>query len=108
MRVLKEKEDGTYIKDLFKAELKEKRTAEEAKLLTSKGQAEKGLKDLFSSYKLALEKQTGKKMGVDFESFQRSLVQRAKNLKESQGVENLSFQVVVKDGKVKVQVKGEK
>lgn len=104
-RVLRERESGTYIKDNFKADLRDRRTAEAARLMTSRGQAEQGMKQLFQSYKIELEKQTGRKQSIDFESFRRNIAQRAKTLKESSGAEDLSFRVVVKDGKVAVQAK---
>jgi hypothetical protein len=102
-RVLKQREDGTYHKDVFKASLREKNALEDARAGTAVGQAEKNMQSLFNSYKDALEKQTGKKQTIDFQAFQKSLIQRAKDFKEQTGVKKLSFKVVVKDGKVVVQ-----
>lgn len=108
-RVQREREDGTYSRDVFKANLRERVIQEEARAQTAEGKAEKGFQQLFQSYKSALEKASGKDQNLDFGAFQRSLLARAKELKESHGVEKVSFAVVVKDGKVKVQakVKGE-
>jgi hypothetical protein len=104
-RVLKQKEDGTYVKDVFKAELREKMAAADARAQTPVGAAERGIQALFNTYRSELEKHTGQKHEVDFAAFQKSLLQRAKDFKEKHGVEKLTFKVVVKNGKVTVQVK---
>ena len=107
-RVLKQREDGTYSKDVFKANLREKRAFEEAHAGTAEGVAERGMVSLFNAYKMALEKQTGKVPQLDFKAFHTSLVQRAKDLKAKTGAEKLSFKVMVKNGKVTVQAKAKK
>lgn len=104
-RVLRQKEDGTYSKDIFKANLRERQALDEARSQTSVGQAQKGLRNLFDTYRSALEKQTGKKQDLDFTAFQSALIQRAKDLKAQHGPKKLSFKVVVRDGKVTIQAK---
>lgn len=104
-RVQREREDGTYARDVFKANLRERVLQEETRAQTAEGKAEKGFQQLFQSYKAALEKASGKEQKLDFGAFQKSLLARAKELKESHGVEKVSFAVVIKDGKVKVQAK---
>ena len=105
-RVLKQREDGTYHRDIFKADLREKIAAEELYLGTAQGTAEKSMQELFRSYKLALEKQTGNKQNLNFEKFSKSLVQRAQEFKAKSGCEKVAFKVVLKDGKVAIQAKG--
>lgn len=103
-RVLREREEGTYSRDLFKAALRERAAQEEAHATTIKGQAEKGLQNLFHSYKSAVEKQTGRKQDLDFELFRTSIVKRVKEFKEQHGTAaRVTFKVVVKEGKVSVQ-----
>ena len=102
-RVLREKEDGTYSRDVFKANLRERNAIEDAKSGTKQGAAEKQMHSLFDSYREALEKQTGTRQKLDFDAFQKSLIKRAKDLKAQHGVKKLSFKVVVKEGKVTVQ-----
>ncbi len=104
-RVLREREEGTYSRDVFKANLRERNALADEKANTSQGAAERSLTSLYDSYREALEKTTGKKQTIDFEAFQKSLVKRAKELKERHGVTRLAFKVVVKDGKVSVQAK---
>jgi len=107
-RVLKQKEDGTYSKDVFKAEMRERLALEQARSETAVGKAERNMENLFTAYRVALEKQTGSKHNIDYSAFQKSLLQRAKDFKEKSGATKLSFKVVVKEGKVTVQIKGKK
>lgn len=104
-RTLKQKEDGTYAKDLFKANLRERHAIEDAVAQTAEGRAEKSVTNLFTAYKEALEKQAGHKVKVDFQSFRKNLLQRAKDYKAKHGEKKLTFSVVVKDGKVIVRAK---
>lgn len=108
-RVLRAKEEGTYSKDVFKADIRERLLQEERRAQTAKGASERHMKSLFQSYKDALEKNAGKKLNIDFNAFQKSLVQRVKELRESTGGKKFSFKVVVREGKVslKAQVKEE-
>lgn len=102
-RTLKQKEDGTYIRDVFKANLREKNSLEDARAETSVGKAEKSMQALFSSYKDALEKATGRKQELNYSAFQKSLVERAKEFKSRNPEKKVSFKVVVKNGKVTIQ-----
>lgn len=104
-RVLRERENGTYAKDVFKACMREKQALEEARAQTAAGAAQKGMETLFNSYRTALEKQTGKKQNLDYEAFQKSLLQRARDFKEKHPDSKVSFKVLVRDGKVSVQLK---
>lgn len=104
-RVMKQREEGVYSRDVFKANLREQAALEAAYEQTAQGQASKGLKELFESYRSALEKVNGRSEELDFKAFQKSLVKRAKELRERHGIKKLTFKVVVKDGKVTVQAK---
>jgi hypothetical protein len=101
-RVLREREEGTYFRDVFKAELREKVAKEEAESQTQRGKAKANVKALFESYQHAVEQQTGKRLKLDYEKFQKRLVQQAKSFKEKNGNKKLSFKVVVDEGKVRV------
>ncbi len=102
MRVQREREAGTYHRDVFKADLHERIALEAAEAQTGKGKANQGIKDLFKSYKDALENQAGRSLELNFEAFRKSLIKRAKDLKEQHGIKKLSFKVVTQDGKVLV------
>lgn len=104
-RVLKQRDEGTYHRDLFKADLREKIALEEQQAETREGKAEKHMHQLFDSYCSALEANTGKKQELNYDAFRRSLVQRAKEIKSQHGVKKVSFKVKIKDGKVTVLAK---
>lgn len=105
MRVMKQREDGTYHKDVFKANMRERNALADAKSETAKGQAENAMATLFNSYKNALEQQSGARQKLNFEAFQKSLVKRAKEIQEEQGQKKVTFKVIVKDGKVTIKAK---
>ncbi len=107
-KVLKQREEGTYFRDVFKAELHAKEAAQAEREKTTEGKASKQMVELFNSYKKALEESGGKKQNLNFDAFQKSLIDRAKDIKSSYGVKKVSFKVVVKEGKVTVQAKGKK
>jgi hypothetical protein len=102
-RVFRAKESGTYSKDVFKADLRDRLAFEDQRAQTKVGKAERSFHELFNSYQLALEQTTGKAQKLDYNSFQKSILQRAKELKQSGTVQKVSFKVVIKDGKVTVQ-----
>jgi hypothetical protein len=104
-RVLKEREEGRYYKDVFKNKLREKIAHEEAHSQTLTGKAEKNMQALFSSYKDAFQKATGKHADLNYQAFQKSLVERSKELKERHKDKKISFKVVVTNGKVSIKAK---
>ncbi len=101
-RVMRQREEGTYVRDVFKAELHEKIAQEEQWSQTAGGKAEQHMQDLFKTYKSELERQTGAKQNMEFKSFRQTLINQARSLKEKHGVDKVSFKVKVKDGKVTV------
>ena len=104
-RVLREKEEGTYSRDVFKANIRDAATQEEIRAATKQGKAEKQMKELFQAYKEALEKQTGKAQTLEFRKFQEHIVHSAKELKKKTGNHKVSFSVIIQDGKVKLKAK---
>ena len=105
-RVLKEREAGTYFRDVFKMELREEQIKEDVRSQSAKGKVEKGVESLFNSYKSALEKQTGRGQNIDVQAFRNSLVNRANDFRKKHGAKKVSFSVKVQDGKVSVLLKG--
>ena len=99
-RVLRQREEGIYSKDVFKANLHERFAKEDQAAQTKKGGAAKAMQTLFQSYKQAIEKQTGKAQKLDFDSFQKALLRRARAEQEKHGKGKLSFKVMVREGKV--------
>lgn len=101
-RVLKQREEGTYHRDLFKADLREKIIDEAKKENTNQSAAEKSFKQLYSSYETALKKVGANTENLNFDTFKKSLIKRAQQLKKEKGVKGLRYKIVVKDGKVVV------
>lgn len=105
-RVTRQREEGTYVRDVFKAELHEKIAQEEQWSQTAGGKAEQHMRDLFQTYRTELERQSGSKQDMDFNKFRQTLLNQAKTLKEKHGVEKVKFKVKVKDGRVAVVATG--
>lgn len=99
-RVLKAREEGTYHRDVFKAELREKLSDEARKDATRSGASDKGFQQLYKSYETALQKAGVATGQMNFEAFKSSLVKKAKTIQDQHGVKKLTYKVVVKNGKV--------
>jgi hypothetical protein len=99
-RVLKEREEGRYVKDLFKTEMREKTLEDSKKEQSRVGKAERGLKQLYSTYEEAIRKTGGSTDNLNFDSFKKNLIEKAKQMKDQHGVNKLHYKVQVKDGRV--------
>lgn len=104
-RIIRQKEEGTYSKDVFKANLRERHALEDQEAETEKGAVSRNMQALFNSYKRALEQQTGRKQELDLKAFRKSILKRAKAYRQKYGDKKLSFKVVVKKGKVSIKAK---
>ena len=98
-RVNKQREEGTYTKDLFKAELREKQAKDIAELASEVGASERGMRQLFSTYEDALRKSGANAAQLNFDSFKKSMMRTAQELKKK-GASKVHYKVVVKNGKV--------
>ena len=107
-KVKKQREEGTYFRDIFKAEMREKMTEEDAKYNSSNSTADRGMRQLFDSYQAALNKVGTATNQLNFDTFKKSLIGKAKELKQVHGVNKLSYKIVVKDGKVTVKAEAKK
>ena len=101
-RVLREREEGTYFRDVFKAELKDKIALDLAEGKTRRGKTKANVRALFDTYQDAMEQQAGRRLNLDYEKFQERIVQQAKAFREQNQNKRLSFKVVVNDGQVRV------
>ena len=99
-RCLKQKEEGTYFRDVYKAELRERQRAEMEELATKVGASNKGIEQLYSTYETALRKAGSNSTNLNFDSFKKSMLATAKQLKEKHGIKKVQYKVVVKEGKV--------
>ena len=107
-RVQKQREEGNYFRDVFKADLRDKIQEEEKALASHGGAQEKGFKQLFNSYEKALRSHGGKADNLNYDAFRKSLMQKAKSLKQEHGVSKLHYKIVVKNGKVTVKASSKK
>ncbi len=99
-RVKKQREEGTYSKDKFKAELRQLQLEEQKKQALAKDAPDKGIQDLFKSYQNALKKTGRKSDNIDYNAFKKSIIKKAKTLKEQHGVKKLHYKIVMKEGRV--------
>ena len=107
-RVMKEREEGTYSRDLFKADLRDKMLEDAKKDASRAGRAEKAMRQLFNTYEEALRKSNISTERLSFDAFKKSLLKKAKQIKQEQGVKKLQYKVVVKEGKVTIKASGKK
>ena len=101
-RVLKEREEGTYSRDVFKAELRARAMAEEKQVKRNAQAGSAGFHKLFDRYKAALELSGTNTSQLNYDKFRSSLLKKAKQLKQQYGVQKLTYKVTVKSGKVVV------
>lgn len=99
-RCNKQKEEGTYFRDVFKAELRERQQEELAELASKVGASNKGMEQLYSTYEKAIRKSGGDSAKLNFDSFKQSMLKTAKDLKQKHGIKKVQYKVVVKNGKV--------
>lgn len=103
-RISRQREEGIYYKDVFKADMRERNKIDEERAQTSGGKASKSMQALFNSYKSALEKSTGKAAHLDYEKFRTKLVERAKAFRQANGEKKMKFTIKEKNGRVTVAV----
>lgn len=99
-RVLKQKEEGTYFRDVFKAELRERQQKELEELASKVGASNKGMEQLYSTYENAIRKNGGDPTKMNFDCFKKSMLKTAQDLKKKHGVKKVQYKVVIKNGKV--------
>ncbi len=113
-RVLREIEDGTYARDRFRAELKDKQRSGSTRDAT-KSQAAAGgtaavdgdmVERVFRAYVMAKQKCNEPTEGISREKLAEMLARHASKLAESGGGGRPDFKVVIKDGKARIVAKG--
>ena len=107
-RVLREREEGKYSKDVFRADLREKIAKEERDKFSRQQVAEKGMQQLYNSYEQAMKKCGASGDNINFDAFKKSLQKKAKALKAKNGAKKVQYKIVIKNGKpvVKASTKG--
>ncbi|MCB0318317.1 MAG: hypothetical protein KDD56_06135 [Bdellovibrionales bacterium] len=104
-RIERQREEGIYIKDVFKADIRERNRFEDEKSQTTEGKTSKSMQALFNSYKTALEKSTGKAANLNYEKFKKQLLDRAKAFRKTNGDKKMKFTIKEKNGRVTVAIK---
>lgn len=107
-RVKKQREDGTYRKDVFKAEVREKSAHDLRRMGTDEGRADKSIKQLYDTYEKAVIKYGGKAEMLSYDAFKKSLVDNTKDLGGGSDARRMSYKVIVRDGKVVVRAETKK
>jgi hypothetical protein len=101
--VLRQMESGTYKRDVFKANLRERHRAEDAgKTSSREAGSRQDTGDLFESYVGAAEACGQKVAGLTPQKLQALLDKQRAALTEKLGCSDVNFKVVVQEGKVKL------
>jgi hypothetical protein len=106
-RILKQKEEGTYSGDIFRANIRNKYTQEERKNLLPEGNEDKVYKELFNSYRKAMDCSGIKTQNLQFATFKNELKKKASLLKANNGANEVYFRVEVAGGKVAIKARVE-
>lgn len=104
-RVLKQKEEGTYVGDKFKAKARAEAIEREKYRDSLKGTKDDAIQLLFDSYKGALEKAGLNSSTLDFQSFKSDILDKEELLKKTSGSSNISFRIETANGKVSIKAK---
>ncbi|HMO17651.1 MAG TPA: MXAN_5187 C-terminal domain-containing protein [Oligoflexia bacterium] len=104
-RVLKQREEGNYHRDKFKSKIR----ADENRMInrrnSSEGQAEKAVRELFDTYRRALENSGLASSHLTFEKFSADIQGKAKILGADKGKNAVSFRVEIEGGKVSIKAR---
>ena len=98
-RVNKQREAGTYFRDDFKAEMREKMQEEMKELASRSGISNKGIEQLYTTYENAIRKSGGDTNSVNFDAFKKTMLKTATQLKKK-GAKKVKYKVAIRDGKV--------
>lgn len=97
-RVLREKEEGRYHKDLFKSEFRKTRKSQSERARSKEGVAEQQMQSIYEVYTRSLVQSGLTDSKVSFETFKVTLSQRASAMRNSNPGKKIKFSVVLKDG----------
>lgn len=97
-RVLREKEEGRYHKDVFKKEFRKNKVAQTERASSKVGIAEQQLQSIYEVYSRSLAQTGFSEAKVSFETFKVALSQRATSIRNSNPGKKIKFSVILKDG----------
>lgn len=104
-RVLKQKEEGTYIGDRFRARAREETINRERHRNSIKGTSEQSIQLLFESYKNAIEESGLSSSGLEFQTFKQDIQSKQELLKKTTGSESINFRIETSGGKVSIKAR---
>ena len=100
-RTLREIEEGTYKRDVFKAKMRHKEQQPERKAAPPKGPeiSDDKLRRLYDTYLMARQRCGESTDGISFEAVAKRIRSQVPQLIEKHGARNIEFKVVIKAGK---------
>jgi hypothetical protein len=100
-RTLREIEEGTYKRDVFKAKLRQKEQQPEKKAAPPKVPeiSDDKLRRLYDTYLMARQRCGESTDGISFEAVAKRIRSQVPQLIEKHGARNIEFKVVIKAGK---------
>lgn len=104
-RVLREKEEGTYSRDRFRAKMRSDEQNSARRKASKEGQIDSKYKELFDSYKSALDSQGLVLNHLEFNKFKQDLEQKATMLSDKSGGKKVKFAIEVGEGKVSIKAR---
>lgn len=112
-RILKQIEDGTYKKDVFKGklhekDLKKKIAAKKTKIEQIKTSHSENFEQLFSDYKSLKQSLNQNVNRVSFKSFEKQLIKKLEVIKSSDQSKNYSFKIQKENNEVKIKLVAKK
>jgi len=104
-RILKQKEDGSYRGDKFRGDMRSKAISEIKNKNTKEGKEDHAIKELFETYRGALNNSGLKSDSLHFDQFKKDLKNKASLLLANKSGAEVSFRVEVQGGKVSIKAK---
>lgn len=106
-RILKERENGTYKRDKFRASIRSEAQKNVQRNQSDEGQREGRFKALYDSYRSALDAQGLALSNLEFAKFRTDLEKKAELLSSRAGGKKVKFAIEVGEGKVSIKAKVE-
>lgn len=104
-RVLREKESGTYCRDKFRAKMRSDEQKSISHRISDEGRRDSRYRELFDSYKSALDNQGLVLNNLEFHKFKNDLENKASLLSNKAGGKKVKFVIEVGEGKVSIKAK---
>ncbi len=104
-RILREKENGAYSRDRFRAKIRSEAQFSLKRKDSTEGKIDTRYKELFDSYKSALDSQGLALNNLEFNTFKKDLEEKASLLADRTGGKKVKFAIEVEKGKVSIKAR---